>query len=177
MTGRSPVATLFHQQRRTAALDFARDLAMQMRRHTRHAARQNLAALGDEFFQEIGVLVIDRFDGDVDPAPRHGAIGAAKSGTAFGGLGFHLFRFAVQGVPLQEWIVFFLFKTVRRARAFLVPRAHVARDRFAERFRLGAFESDNFLRHESIPSLRPGQLLPHLLRLPRLRPRSIRRVM
>ena len=81
---------------------------MQMRRHARDAARQNLAALGDEFFQEIGVLVIDRFERDVDPASWHRAIGAAKSGAAFGSLGFHaeLFCFAMQCVPLQEWIIF-----------------------------------------------------------------------
>ena len=112
---------LLHQQRRAAAFYFTRDPAMQMRRHARHAARQNLAALGDEFFQEIGVLVIDRFERDVDPSPRHCAIGAAKSGAAFGGLGFHLFRFSVQCVSFQERIVFLFLQPVRRARAFFVP--------------------------------------------------------
>ena len=62
---------------------------MEMGRHSGDAAGKNFAALGHEFFQEIGILVIDRFDRDVDPAPGHGAIGAAESGTAFGGLGLH----------------------------------------------------------------------------------------
>jgi len=80
---------LFHQQHGPAAFDLAGDFAVEMGRHAGDAARKNLAALGDEFLQEIGVLVIDRFDGDVDPAPGHGAIGAAKCRTAFGGLGLH----------------------------------------------------------------------------------------
>ena len=62
---------------------------MEVRRHAGDPAGKNLAALGHEFFQEIGIFVIDRLDRDVDPAPGHGAIGAAKSGTAFGGLGLH----------------------------------------------------------------------------------------
>ena len=62
---------------------------MKMRRHAGDATGKNFAALGHEFFQKIGVFVIDRFDGDVDPAPGHGAIGAAKCGTALGGLGLH----------------------------------------------------------------------------------------
>ena len=60
-----------------------------MRRHASNAAGKNFAALGDEFLEEIGVLVIDRLDGDVDPAARHSAIGTAESGTAFGGFGLH----------------------------------------------------------------------------------------
>ena len=76
---------LFHQQHGAAALDFARDLAMHVRRHSGDAAGKNFAALGDEFLQEIGIFVIDRLGRDVDSAARHGAIGAAKSGTAFGG--------------------------------------------------------------------------------------------
>ena len=74
---------------------------MQLRGHARDAAGENFAAFGDEFFQEIRVLVVDRFDGDVDPAARHGTIGAAESGTTFGGLGLHgeLLRFAMERVP------------------------------------------------------------------------------
>ena len=40
---------------------------MEMRRHSGNATRKNFSAFGYEFFQEIGVLVIDRFDRDVDP--------------------------------------------------------------------------------------------------------------
>ena len=122
---------------------------MEVRRHTGDAAGKNLAALGHEFFQEIGIFVIDRFNRDVDPAPGHGAIGAAKSGTAFGGLGLHrqLLGFAMKRVLSQKRIVFLFLEPVRRARTFFVPKRHVTRNRFAERFRFGAFESDNFLCH------------------------------
>src|SRR5437762_2640718 len=73
----------------------------QLRGHARDATGENLAALGDKFFQEIRVLVVDRFDGDVDPAARHGTISAAEGGTAFGGFGLHgeLLRFAMKRVP------------------------------------------------------------------------------
>src|SRR5436190_925352 len=47
----------------------------------------------------------------------------------------------------QMRVVFLFLEPVRGARTFLVPRAHVTRDRFAERFGFGAFEGDNFLRH------------------------------
>jgi hypothetical protein len=53
----------------------------------------------------------------------------------------------MKGMPLQERIVFLFFEPIRRARAFLVPRAHVAGDRLPERFGFRAFERDYFLRH------------------------------
>src|ERR1700736_5156276 len=120
-----------------------------MRRHSGDAAGKNLAALGHEFFQEIGIFVIDRFDRDVDPAPGHGAIGAAKCRTAFGGLGLHqeLLGLAMKGVLSQMRVVFLFLESVRRARTFLVPRGRVTRNRFAQRLGFGALEGDNFLRH------------------------------
>ena len=122
---------------------------MHVRGHAGDAAWQNLAALSDEFSEEIRILVIDRFHGNVDPAARHRAIGAAERGTAFGSFWLHLklSRLAVEGVPLQKRIVFLLFQTIGRARAFFVPRGRVARDRLAERLGFGAFEGNNFLRH------------------------------
>jgi hypothetical protein len=83
---------------------------MQMRGHAGHAARKNLAAFGYEFSQEIGILVIDRFDRDIDAAPWHRPIGAAKCGAAFGRFGLHagLFRFAMQRVFTKKWVVFLL---------------------------------------------------------------------
>src|SRR5437667_12621442 len=122
---------------------------MQVRRHAGYATRKDLPALADKFFQQIGVLVIDRFDGDIDPAPRHGAIRAAERGTAFWGFWLHqlLLGFAVQRVSPQKRIVFLFLEAIRRARTFFVSRGHVARDGFAQRFSLGAFKSDNFLRH------------------------------
>ena len=78
-----------HQQHGTAALDFAGDFAVEMGRHAGDATGKNFAALGHEFFQQIGVLVIDRFNRDVDPAPRHGAVGTAESRSAFGSFRLH----------------------------------------------------------------------------------------
>src|SRR5262245_18077137 len=62
---------------------------MEMGRHAGDPAGKNFAALGHEFFQEVWILVIDRFVVDVDPAPGHGAVCARKCGTAFGGLRLH----------------------------------------------------------------------------------------
>ena len=82
-------APLLHQQNGTAALDLARDLPVHVRRHSSHAARKDLAAFRHKFLQQIGILVIDCFDRDIDAASRHRAVGAAKSGTAFGGFRLH----------------------------------------------------------------------------------------
>ena len=82
-------AKLLHQQHRTAAFDFARDLPVHVRRHACDSPRQNFPALGHELFQQIGILVIDCFRRDIDAAARHGAIGASKGGAAFGGLWLH----------------------------------------------------------------------------------------
>src|SRR6266404_5063642 len=54
---------------------------------------------------------------------------------------------AVESPPFQERIVFFLFQSIGRARALLIPRTHIARDRLAQRLGLGAFESNDLLRH------------------------------
>jgi hypothetical protein len=101
-------ATSLHQEHGAAALDFARDFAMQMRRHAGHAARKDLAAFGYEFSQEIGILVIDRFDRDIDATPWHRPICAAKCGAAFGGFGLHtdLLRFAMERVFTKKRVVF-----------------------------------------------------------------------
>src|SRR6266403_3149879 len=81
-TGGTRCAALFHQQHRTAALDLARDLAVHVCRHAGHATGKNFAALAYEFFQQIGVLVIECFQSNIDPAPWHRTIGAAERGTA-----------------------------------------------------------------------------------------------
>ena len=60
-----------------------------MRGHAGNAAGEDLAALSDEFFQQVWILIIDRLDRNVDPAARHCAIGATESGTAFGSFGLH----------------------------------------------------------------------------------------
>jgi hypothetical protein len=53
----------------------------------------------------------------------------------------------MERMPFQKRIVLLLLEPIGRARTFLVPRAHVTRDWFAQRFCLGAFENDYFLRH------------------------------
>jgi hypothetical protein len=84
-----PPLPLFHQQHRPAAFDFARDFSMHVRGHAGDAARQDFAAFGHEFFQQVRVLVIDRLRRDIDAPPRHRPIGATKSGASFGSLGLH----------------------------------------------------------------------------------------
>ena len=122
-----------HQQDRAAALDLPRDFAVHVCRHAGHAARQDFAALSDEFFQEIGILVIDCFESNIDPAPRHWTIGATECGTALWRFWLHqrLLGLAVQRVPPQKWIVFPFLEPVWRARALFISRGHVARSRFA----------------------------------------------
>jgi hypothetical protein len=122
---------------------------MQVRRHAGDATWKNFAAFGHELFQEIGIFVINRFNRDVDAAARHGAIGATKSGTTFGGFGLHekLFRLPMERVLSQKGIVFFLFQSIGRARAFFVSLSRVTRNRFAERLCLGAFERNDLLGH------------------------------
>src|SRR5262249_38606975 len=58
-----------------------------------------------------------------------------------------LLGFAMKRVFPHMRIVFLFLEPVRRARTFLVPRGHVARDRLSQSFRFGAFEGDDFLRH------------------------------
>src|ERR1044072_479273 len=87
-----------------------------------------------------------------------------------------LLSLAVKRVLAQMRIVFLFLESALGARTFLVPRGHVTRNRLAQRFRFGALEGDNFLRHfvtPSIPERAPLRIPP--LRLRRLRPRSIRR--
>ena len=123
---------------------------MHVRRHARNSTRQNFAALCDKFFQKIRVLVIDCLHGDIDPAPRHGPIRAAKCGTAFWSFWLHgwLLGLAVQGAPPQKRIVFFLLQAIWRPWTFLIASRHVTRRRLPKRFSFGAFKSNNLLRHE-----------------------------
>ena len=142
---------LLHQKARPAALDFAGDFSMQVRRHAGDAARKNLAAFGHEFLQEIGILIIDCFNGDVDATTRHRAIGTAEGGTAFGCFRLHggLLGLAMERVLPQEPIVFFLFQTIWRLRTFLVSLAHVTRNGLPKGLGFGAFERNDFLRHRN----------------------------
>jgi len=53
----------------------------------------------------------------------------------------------VERVLSEKRIVFLLFEAILGARTLFVARGRVTRHRFAERFRFGALESNNFLRH------------------------------
>ena len=78
----------------------------------------------------------------------------------------------VKSMFFQKRIVFFLFQPVWRPGALLVPGRHVARGWFTQRFGLGAFKRNDFLRHILvIPSPPPAPAaLPRFraLLLPRL---------
>ena len=122
-----------HQQHRSAALDLARDFAVHVCWHACHAARKNLAAFSDKFFQEIRIFVIDRFERNINPTPWHWSIGATERGTAFWRFWLHwwLLGFAVQRVSPQKRIVFLFLQAVRRARTFFISCRHVTRGGFA----------------------------------------------
>ena len=51
---------------------------MEMGWHPGDPTWENLATFSHELLQKIRVLIIDRFNGDVDAPTRHGAVGAAK---------------------------------------------------------------------------------------------------
>jgi len=124
---------------------------MHIRGHAGNSTGENFAALSHEFLQQIRIFVIDCLHGDVDPAPRHGSIGATKCGTTFWRFWLHywLFRLAVQCASPQKRIVFPFLQSVRRAWTFLVAGRHVTRRRFPKCLSLRAFKGNNLLRHDS----------------------------
>src|SRR5256885_15380101 len=66
---------------------------------------------------------------------------------------------AVKRMLFQKRIVFFLFQPVRGARALLVSRRHITRNRFAQSLSLSAFQCDNFLRHLATLSPPPARVV------------------
>lgn len=75
-------ARLPHEQRLTGALDLAGDLPVEVGRHAGDATGQDLAALGHEALEKIGILEVDQIDRDVDPAAGHRPVGTTESRTA-----------------------------------------------------------------------------------------------
>ena len=142
-----------HEQHGTGALDFAVDLAVEVRGHARDSTGQNFTTLGDEALEKVGIFVVERLEGGIDAPARHRAVGFAKIGAALRSLGLHgcgalgLLGFAVKRVALQVRVVLLLFEPVRRVGALLVARRDVARDGFAFGFRLGAFQDDEIAGH------------------------------
>ena len=121
-----------------------------MRRHSSHAARQDLSAFGDKFLQQIWILVVDGLGGNIDPTARHDSVCPSEIGPAFSGFGFHyLFHLPVKRTALQERIVFFLFQSTRRVEALFVTRGDITRSGLTFRFRLRALNSNDVPRHDS----------------------------
>ena len=52
-----------------------------------HTTREDFSALGGELFEEVRILEINRFGGDVKPTAWHAAVGAAEIGAALWCLG------------------------------------------------------------------------------------------
>jgi hypothetical protein len=80
---------------------------MQVRGHAGDTARKNFATLRHEFFQEIGIFVIDSLNGNVDSSTWHGAIRPAKGRTSFGGFWAHHFVSRCNVCRLKNGLNFF----------------------------------------------------------------------
>jgi len=78
---------LLHQESGAGALDLLGDLAVDVGGHTCHAAGKDLAGLGGELLEEVGVLEVDRIGGDVETTAGHGAVGLAEVAATLRGLG------------------------------------------------------------------------------------------
>jgi hypothetical protein len=96
-----------HQQNGPAPLDLARDFAMQVRGHAGNAAWKNFAAFRNEFFEEIGIFIIDSLNGNVDSPARHGPIRPAECRTAFCGFRAHHFVSRCRVCRLRNGLYFF----------------------------------------------------------------------
>ena len=121
--------------------------------HSRDSAGNDFPGFGDKTTQKVGIFIIDRFEGDIDATAWHRAVGPAEVGAALWSFRLHglrkikLFDFAVQGVPAQERVVFFLFEASGSVRALFVACADVAGSRFAFGRCFCAFQNNNFSCH------------------------------
>jgi hypothetical protein len=141
---------LLHEENRPSSLDFASYFPMQMRRHASDAPWQNFAAFSHEFFEQVWILVVDGFSGNIDASTRHDPVGPSEIRSAFGVLRFHyLLHLPMKGSSPEKRVVLFLLQATRCIEAFFVARAHVTGNRLAFRLRLRAFKSDDFPRHDN----------------------------
>jgi hypothetical protein len=130
---------LLHQQNRPSPLDFASYFPMQVCRHSGDAAWQNFATFSHKFFEQVRILVVDGFCGNIDASTRHNPVGPSEVRSAFGGFRFHyLLHLPMKGASAQKRIVLFLLQTARCIQAFFVARADVTGNRFTFRLRLRA---------------------------------------
>jgi hypothetical protein len=121
-----------------------------MRRHSSHAAGQDLSAFSDKLFQQIWIFVVDSLGGNVNPPARHDSVGPSEIGSAFGVFGFHyLFHLPMKSAALQERIVFFLLQSTWSVEALFVTRGDVTRSGLAFSLRLRALNSNDIPRHGS----------------------------
>ena len=148
-TGRFRQGKLLHEESGTGTLDLTGDFAVKAGRHASYAAWQDLAALGDEALEKIGIFIIDRLDVEIHATAWHRAVGAAEVRPALWCFRLHgvLFDFAVECVAVQMGVELFLFEPVGCARALFVACCDVARGWFALGLGLGAFEGYVFLWH------------------------------
>lgn len=153
---------LLHQESSAGALDLTGDLAVKMGCKSCQATRKNLATLGGEFLQEVGILEINGLGGDVEPTARHAAIGAAEIGAALWCLWYAhgvsvlilkgnclLFGFPMKGVPAKIRIILFLLEAPRGAEALLVAGRGVPGNGLSFGNRFGAFKSDDIAWHKN----------------------------
>jgi hypothetical protein len=123
---------------------------MQMSRHSGDAAGQDFAAFSHKFLEQIWILVIDGFSGNIDASTRHNPVSSSEIRSAFGVFRFHdLLHLPMKGASAQKRVVLFLLQPARCIQAFFVARTNVTGNRFTFRFRLRAFKSDDFPRHNS----------------------------
>ena len=124
---------------------------MQIGWHTGYPARQNLSAFRNEFAKQIRVLVIDRLESDINPAPGHRSIRAPKIGPSFSVLGFHeLLNFAMQGVPAKKRIILLFLQSSRSIWALFIPGADIPGNRFSLRPGFSALQNDDIARHRLV---------------------------
>ena len=122
---------------------------MQMRRHPGDPARQYFSAFSHEFLEQIRILIIDGFRGNIDATARHDPVGSSEIRSAFGIFRFHyLLHLPMKGASAKKRIVLFLLQAAGCIKAFFVTCGHVTRYRFTFRFRLRALKSDDISRHD-----------------------------
>jgi hypothetical protein len=141
---------LLHQKNRPSSLDFASYFPMEMCRHSGDAAWQNFTAFRHEFLEQVWILVVDGFGGNIDPSTGHNPVGPSEVRSAFCGFRFHyLLHLPMKGASAQKRIVLFLLQPARCIQAFFVARADVTGNRFTFRLRFRALKSDDFPWHDS----------------------------
>ena len=103
---------------------------MEPRGHAGDAAGKEFAALGQQAFEKLGILIVDCLRGEVDAAAGHRTVGATKRRATLRSLGLHgrLFDFAVKRLTLQVGLYFF-FSSRFGVRGLFLLRVEMYRER------------------------------------------------